>query len=363
MKKPKTTAPAPERKFNIVDRPPWERMMRFHEHLQKNDYPNCPKMAAELGVRVRTIMRDLDFMKDRLKLPIKYDELRYGFYYTKTVDHFPHVGVTESELFALLVASKAITQYQGTAWHRPLENAFRKLTGQLEQDTRFTMGSLDRVLSFRPFAPGDTDLAAFQRIHAGLQKARVLEFDYKNLGARQVQRRRVQPYHLACIDNHWYLFAFDEVRQALRTFVLTRMSRLALTRKHFKRPKHFNADEYLRGSFQVYKGHADYEVVVEFDAWATDLLRGRKWHSSQETTELPQGGCRLRLRLNNLEEIEGWILSWGRHATVIRPLELAERLRGIAEDLATRYVRTRAAARDAAHVPAEPEEQPQLLKV
>ena len=41
----------------------------------------------------------------------------------------------------------------------------------------------------------------------------------------------------------------------------------------------------------------------------------------------------------------------------------AERLRGIAEDLVTRYVRTRAAARDAAHAPAEPEEQPQLLKV
>jgi len=26
---------------------------------------------------------------------------------------------------------------------------------------------------------------------------------------------------------------------------------------------------------------ADYDDVVDFDDWATDLLRGRKWHGSQ----------------------------------------------------------------------------------
>jgi predicted DNA-binding transcriptional regulator YafY len=84
----------------------------------------------------------------------------------------------------------------------------------------------------------------------------------------------------------------------------------------------------------------DYEVVVDFDPWATDLLRGRTWHASQEFTELPDGSSRLRLRLNAIEEMERWVLSWGVHAIVVRPKALAERIRKTAEDLVGRYSET-----------------------
>jgi predicted DNA-binding transcriptional regulator YafY len=67
------------------------------------------------------------------------------------------------------------------------------------------------------------------------------------------------------------------------------------------------------------------------------LVRGRKWHASQEFQELPGGGSRLRLRLNNIEEIEGWILSWGAHATVVRPKALAQRLQKIAREVLAKY--------------------------
>jgi proteasome accessory factor B len=87
----------------------------------------------------------------------------------------------------------------------------------------------------------------------------------------------------------------------------------------------------------VFKGPDDYEVVVDFDAWGTDLVRGRRWHASQEFTELPDGCSRLRLRLKNLEEVERWVLSWGTHATVVRPLALAERVRKAADELRLRY--------------------------
>lgn len=318
-------------------RPPWERMMRLHGMLQNHEYPNCPALAREFEISVRTLKREVDFMKARLNLPIEYDARRYGYFYSRPVERFPNVAVTESELFALLVASKAIAQYKGTQLQKPLENAFQKLTGQLDQDTRFTLGNLEQTLSFRPFAPGDTDLDTFQSLTSSLKDNLAVTFEYKNLGAKKYQSRHVHPYHLACIDNHWYLFAFDADRQAMRTFVLNRLRQLRLTKKKFTRQKEFNADEYLRGSFQVFKGGDDYEVVLDFDDWATDLLRGRKWHQSQELTELPDGASRLRFRLNNLEEIESWVLSFGRHASVVRPAELRERLEQTAAILLDRY--------------------------
>jgi len=93
----------------------------------------------------------------------------------------------------------------------------------------------------------------------------------------------------------------------------------------------------LEDSLGVMKGKEDFEVVIQVDSWGSDLVRGRKWHESQEFTELPGGGSQLRMRLSGLEEIERSVLSWGTHATVVKPKALAERVRRTAEQLVKRY--------------------------
>jgi proteasome accessory factor B len=312
-------------------------MMRIHQLLQQKEYPNCTELGREFELCTRTAKRDLDFMKHRLDLPIEFDAKQNGYYYAKPVEQFPGLAVTEAEMFAMLVAHKAIAQYYGTPFERPLETAFRKLTGQLDQNMRFTMTNLDGVLSFRPFAPEDTDLEAFEIITRALRQRRGLKFLYRKLGATRAQWRHVHPYHLACIENHWYLFAFDVNRQDMRTFVLTRLRDPEITPEQFTIPRKFDPNEYLRGSFNVFKGGDDYKVVIDFDSWAADLVRGRKWHSSQELTELPGRQLRLRMRLNSIEEAERWVLSWGTHATIIRPQALAVRLCDTAVELRDRY--------------------------
>ncbi len=309
----------------------------MHQLIQNGEYPTCPALAKEFEISTRTAKRDVDYMKVGLNLPIEYDRKRGGFYYTQPVENFPTLAVTEAEVFALFVAHKAIAQYHGTPFQAPLEAAFRKLTGQLDQSAQFTMSNLEGVLSFRPFAPEDTDLAIFQTIARAIQERRALRFLYRNLGASKTQRRHVRPYHIACIENHWYLFAWDVERDAMRTFVLTRLREPEMTNERFTMPRKFSAAEYLRDSFSAYKGEQDFEIVVDFDPWAADLIRGRKWHGSQRITELPNGAMRLSMRLSSLEEADRWVLSWGTHATVVRPAALVERIRKAASQLSERY--------------------------
>lgn len=312
-------------------------MLRIHQAIQQGEYPNCRGLAQALEVVPRTVKRDLDFMRYRLKLPLAYDALRWGYHYTRPVEEFPSLPISEADVFALLVAQKAIAQYAGTPFERLLAGAYRKLTGQLDAQARFTLGELGAAFSFRPFAPEDADLKVFERLTKALRERREVRFLYKKLAAKQAERRTVRPYHLACVDNHWYLFAFDVARQAVRTFVLGRLREVELTGQRFVLQQKFDLNEHLRGSLGVFKGSGDYEVVIEFDAWAGDLVRGRRWHASQELTELPGGEVRLRLRLNSLEEAERWVLSWGTHATVVRPKRLATRVREVAAGLVERY--------------------------
>ena len=66
-------------------------------------------------------------------------------------------------------------------------------------------------------------------------------------------------------------------------------------------------------------------------------MRGRRWHSSQDLTELPEGRLRVKLRLNSLEEVDGWVLGFGTHATVVGPQKLKERLFKATMELFQRY--------------------------
>lgn len=316
-----------------------ERMHRIHQLLQNRQYPNCTKLAKEFEVAKRTMKRDIEFMKDRMHLPIGFDVQRNGYIYTEKVDRFPELPMSEAEVFAVFVASKAIEQYRGTPYQRLLETAFRRLTGRLDENVKFSVGSLDNVISFRPFAPGDADVKAFEVLAKGVRERRAVTFMYRNHGASTAQRRDVYPYHMAHVDGRWCLFAFDVGRQAMRTFVLCRLKEPKLTGRRFKVSKKFDLNEYLRDSFSLFRGKEgdECEVIVDLDAWAADEVRGRRWHDSQDFTELPKGVLRVTMRLNGIEEVEKWVMGFGTHATVVRPKALAERLRKTGEEFAKRY--------------------------
>lgn len=74
-------------------RPPLVRMMKLHERLMENQYPNCRQLADEFEVSAKTVQRDVNFMRDRMGLPIEYDKGRFGFRYTRAVSGFPSMAV------------------------------------------------------------------------------------------------------------------------------------------------------------------------------------------------------------------------------------------------------------------------------
>jgi hypothetical protein len=51
-----------------LSRPPWDRMMQIHERIKSGKFPNCVGMSNEMGVYLRTLKRDVEFMKERLKM-------------------------------------------------------------------------------------------------------------------------------------------------------------------------------------------------------------------------------------------------------------------------------------------------------
>jgi proteasome accessory factor B len=277
-------------------------------------------------------------MRDRLDLPIEFDFRHNGFRYTAPVENFPTVQVTEQELIALFVAEKALAQYKGTPFEKPLHGAFQKLTEGLTDAVSFRWADLDSTISFRSIGTTVADLELFEAVSQAVLRSQELEFQYHKLGGRGHEPRRVQPYHLGCIEMQWYLFAFDLDRQQMRTFVLGRMKEVHSTGKRFTRPADFSMTKHLGDSFGVFSAEGKpQEIRIRFDSFAARLVRERRWHASQKIKELDGGEIELTLKLGNLTEIQRWVLSWGEHARVVAPKELRSRVARTVETMSKTY--------------------------
>jgi proteasome accessory factor B len=307
-----------------TSRAPMERMIRIHQSIMSGNYPNAATLAGELEVSAKSIYRDLEFMRDRMGLPLAYDGKRSGFRYTENVSAFPALQITEGELFALVVAEKALQQYRGTNFEKPLMSAFKKMSASLPDTISVNMADWEQTISFQTRAEPILNLEIISELGKATARRQQLEMSYRKPGQRKVEKRVVDPYHLSNINGEWFLFAYDHLRKDVRTFVPARIKEMKLTGQTFPRPQKFSVEKRLRDSFGVHSAKGEFQVGIRFNYIVADYIREKRWHDSQKLKELRDGGVELHLKLSSLEEIERWVLCWGGNAVVLGPPELAE---------------------------------------
>ena len=180
---------------------------------------------------------------------------------------------TEGELFALVVAEKALQQYRGTSFERPLLSALRKMEQSLPDTISLSLNDVDQTISFRTRAEPIQDLEIFDALAKATAARQQLQLSYRKPGQREPEQRVVDPYHLANINGEWFLFAYDHLRKDIRTFVPARIKAIERTGQTFERRHKFSLEKRLRGSFGVQSGQGEFEVLIRFNERVADYVR------------------------------------------------------------------------------------------
>lgn len=309
------------------------RVFEIHRFVRSGRYPNCSTLAREIEVTAKTIQRDISFMRDQLGMPLEYDPVRNGYYYTQEVNEFPLLQLSRNDLVALFLARHALDPLRGTRLERMLRESFSKIAGACPGEVSIAWHELDEAFSVKTAGVLPADALLFGDLLDAVRSRREVRFDYHKLSAPAPERRTVRPHHLGQIENGWYVVAFDPARRAMRTFALQRMANLELTPTRFERDPDFNARSYLGGGFGVwsYPGEPPgrYRVVLRFADYAARVVAERLWHPSQILRKLEPDGSRIEFQadLAGLEEITRWVLSWGSKVSVLGPPELQDRIR------------------------------------
>lgn len=109
-----------------------ERLLTIHRALKAGRRCTATELARDLGVHVRTIYRDVDFLRDELAAPLVAQGNR-GYRYSDLGYVLPDLTLTEGELLAFLVAERVVEGYahSGAPFVDRLRQGLQKLAGSL----------------------------------------------------------------------------------------------------------------------------------------------------------------------------------------------------------------------------------------
>lgn len=323
-----------------VERHSLFRLHKIDQLIRQKNYPNVPLMSRALEVSTRTIERDLEFLRDSLGAPLKYDSRRRGYFYTDDNFSLLRLKLTEGELVALYLGQKLLAQYKGTPYEAGIIQAFAKIRTFLPESVEVDFAELDEFLSFavEPLRGEEEAMAArFREVAEAIRERETLDITYYTASRDAESRRLVDPYHLRCHHGAWYLIAYCHTRQEVRIFALDRVRALCRTGQHFEIPSGFSLEEYLAHSLGIERGRELRRAVIRFDAEQARWVRERQWHPSQELEPQSDGSLLLKVTVSGLGELKRWVLGFGCHAEVLEPVELREDLAREAACLAEKY--------------------------
>ncbi|MCZ6603111.1 MAG: WYL domain-containing transcriptional regulator [Planctomycetota bacterium] len=298
------------------------RVARLSQAIRRRTYPNCRTFAEDHEVSRRTVLRDLDYLR-QMGAPLEFDYAHNGFVYTDATWQFPAIDLNSGELLQLLLAERMAAQYKGLPVARTLGILFKKVSAALPEGVSLDPAYLSEQFSFHAPPSRPVSERVWDVIFKGLRGSRILKIEYARPDWKSPQERTIEPIHVASLGGEWYLVARRRGEARLRHFALSRIRSAELSSEAFEPPE-FHPDEYFKDRFSRFvdrKGRT-HQVAVRVTKATAPWALEREWHSKQKITRGKDGSATLSFPAPSLEEVRRWVLQWGADAEVLRPPEL-----------------------------------------
>jgi predicted DNA-binding transcriptional regulator YafY len=212
------------------------------------------------------------------------------------------------------LARRALSSVEGSWVVRELDAVLERSRTVAQQATR-----IDLTLAPLSYQPD-----ILRVLHEALTAQRKLRIHYRGASDATGKDRVVHPSHLQVVDQQAYLVAWDEQRRDRRTFKVTRISRAKLLRDKAQ-PQRADVRDDKAKSVKVWSSDP-FDVRVRIAKDVERFINEWPLASNQSVEPAPRGATDVCARVYGLEETLRWVLRWGRHAEVVSPPALRQRV-------------------------------------
>ena len=309
---------------------PTARLLELLELLQTQTLTTGAEIADRLQVDRRTVRRYITALHE-LGIPIEGQRGVGGGYRIRPGYRLPPLMLDDDEAVVVALGVVAAGRLGLVGSSESIEGALAKLHRVLPDGLRRRVEALETTLDFTTSAPtgspvtGETVLLLAEAI----RRRRRLRVSYRSFAGEHT-RRDVSPHGLVVHSGRWYLAAFDNGREDLRTFRVDRMRRAALAKEPaVEPPQGFDAVAYISRSLA--RTPWPYEVEVVLDLALEDASR-RLPATLAELSEL-DGGTLLRMRVGSLDWMARILAGLDCSFVIREPEELRSSVRAVADRL------------------------------
>lgn len=308
-----------------------ERFYKIQDLLKQHKKLTMKQLQETLSVSRATACRDLDYLRDRLGVPIVWDLNARAYVLESFGDsserhELPGVWFNESEIHGLLSMIELIHQMQAGSHLAERMNPLKeRLEILLEQGTGSANEILKRV-RILPMARRSVSDEHFQWLADSLVKRQRVHIRHLTRKRSEIVERDVSPQRLVYYRDNWYLDAYCHLRDDLRSFALDAVEAVILLDKPALTATDKALADYYEQSYGIFNGKASHLAKLRFSPFRAQWVAKEIWHPRQRGRFEPDGSYILEVPYGNDTELLMDIMKQGPDVEVLAPKLLRDRV-------------------------------------
>ncbi len=319
-----------------------ERFYKIQALLRQRRMVTMRQLCDALEVSRATVCRDLDYLRDRLGVPVVWDAAHRAYRLEGLegqVDghELPGAWFSEREIHALLTIIELMSQLEPEGLLSPRIAPFRERLEQLlEQGTGSAAEALKRI---RIIPMGQRQISSdhFQLIAHGLLKRRRLYIAYYGRQSDVIVPRNVSPQRLVYYRDNWYLDAYCHLREGLRSFSVDAIRLANLLEDEAIELAEDAVSTFFESSYGIFNGPSRQVARLKFTPFRARWVARERWHPEQVSTVMPDGSYLLDVPYGQDWELIQDILKQGADVEVLAPDGLRAKVSDAIKSMASVY--------------------------
>lgn len=200
---------------------------------QSNHRLTVNDIAEKFDISRRTVFRDFNALSE-LNVPVTWDE--YSGYGIMPGYKIPPLMFTSKELATIMVGLNFVKSQVDKTLVEDAEGVELKIKELLPDDLREFMESLEErtvVDPYMNFGATKTDGGNWYLISSAISQNKSIQFNYLSKSDEELTERKIDPYLIVFFRDHWNVIGYSQKREAIRNFVLDRMSDIKILDEKF----------------------------------------------------------------------------------------------------------------------------------
>ena len=306
-----------------------ERFYRIRRRLIDKGRISRREVEEDLEISHSTFKRDIEYMRDRLNVPIIWsrDVEAYVLDPGADVAELPGVWFSPGEIYALLEIEQLLEQLQPGLLGRQLEPVRERLRKLLETSDKGHR-EIRRRIKVLPMGTRDINHEVFESLSFALLQRRKLRIRHLQRSSGKETERVVSPQRLVHYRYNWYLDSWCHTRRDIRVFSVDAISAAHALDDPAREVDDKRLDEVLRPGFGIFAGEAKHTAVLRFNPTRARWVAKEVWHSKQVGRLEADGSYVLEVPYSQEPELIMDILKYGSEVEVLAPAALREKVAG-----------------------------------